>query len=660
MPYTPEQNGCCEQEHRTIVEASRTLMHAHGDLPKGLWAEIINTAAYIINRTGVSGIEGKSPYELWVGRKPSIKNLRIIGCTCYAHIPKQFRGKMSKKAVKGILIGYDENDGYRIWSLDKLKLIRSRDVIFDEEPLKQVEHLNSDKPEEPDESCVDFRRFLEKKDETNEHLDPNKNENPDTPSITEDEGGPSNENVSDDGGNVEDEIPDRVLRDRETLRPPERYGFDALVMSAETDVLNLEEPKNYREAINSENKVNWEKAMQSEIDSLHENKTWTLANLPDGKKAISTKWVYKVKMNPDGTIDKFKARLVVQGFSQRLGIDYEQTFSPVAKASTVRTLLSVAASKNMKLMQFDVSTAFLYGYLEEEIYIKQPEGFDDGSNKVCKLNRSLYGLKQAPRCWNQRFAAFLLKIGFKQSNADTCLFLKKTESTHIMIALYVDDGLVASIREEDLEIFIRDLKKEFKITTKPASYYLGFESHQQEGRITLNQKAYLKKLLERFGMENCRPSPTPMIQTGEEKDIEDPAKKEKFPYRQAVGGLMYLMVGTRPDIAYAVGVASRTLENPTWNNWVQVKRIFRYLKGTSQLGLLYKSGNNSLVCYSDADHGGDHSTGRSTTGVVAMFSNAAISWLSQRQTSVSISTTEAEIVAASDLWLKRLLLDMEN
>lgn len=368
--------------------------------------------------------------------------------------------------------------------------------------------------------------------------------------------------------------------------------------------------------------------------------------------------------NPDGSVDKYKARLVVKGFLQRKGRDYDQTFSPVARLATVRALLSVAAQENLYLVQFDVCTAFLNGKLSEEIYVQQPEGYADGTSNVCKLNRSLYGLKQAPRCWNSCFEEILLDMDFRQCEADCCLYTKQVNGKKLLITLYVDDGLVAATNQDIADSFLNDLRTRLQITVKPATYYLGLEiSREKDGSVFINQKAYAKKVLERFGMADCNPVTTPI-----EKEVCHSGKNdvtEKFPYREAVGALAYLMVGTRPDIAYAVGVASRKLESPSRDDWLKVKRIMRYIKGTYTYGIKYKALYlpGVLVGFSDADHGGDNETGRSTTGVVCQYSGGIISWLSQRQASVSISTTEAELVASSEaarelVWLTRILKEL--
>lgn len=365
MPYTPQQNGCSERENRTVVETARTIMHAYGNITQNLLAEMINSASYILNRTGPSNISGKSPYELWYSKKPGIKHLRIIGSTCYAHIPKQRRKKMDRKAVKGILLGYDHNEGYRILN-EENKLIRSLDVIFKEKTLIQKKEVgfpvNADLP---DQELQDSELQTEEQVEV------------DTQSIEEEE--ESEEETQEDielTGEPENNLQKNIetigrqLLDRSTIKRPEK--FKDYIAYVSTD---FREPETYIEAIKSDQQDERKEAMDREIKALQENQTWTLEDLPSGKRAIPCKWVYRIKTNADGSIDKFKARLVIKGFSQQKGVDFDQTFNPIARSFTIRTLLSVAANENMKLVQIDVSTAFLYGNLKETILMKQPEGY---------------------------------------------------------------------------------------------------------------------------------------------------------------------------------------------------------------------------------------------------------------------------------------------
>ena len=434
------------------------------------------------------------------------------------------------------------------------------------------------------------------------------------------------------------------------------------IMMSKDFVQGIKHPESFEEAMQSSEKAQWIAAMKDELYSLAKNKTWTLQDLPKGSKALPAKWVYKVKTNADGSVDKFKARLVIKGFKQKYGIDYDQTFSPVAKMSTIRALISITATENLYLSQFDVSTAFLYGDLEETIYMNQPQGFEDGSKKICRLKKSLYGLKQAPRCWNSRIGNYLEKIGFKASTADACLYIREQNGQKLLLVLYVDDGLVASTDKQELGNFMKELQEEFKITIKDGSYFLGLEIETKDDYIKIHQEAYARKILERFNFSKCNPVSTPM-----EKLVANDFQSGKvtnFPYREAVGALMYLMLGTRPDISYSVGVLSRSLENPTLEDIQRVKRVFKYIAGTLQVGLTYyRKGPKLLSCFTDADFGGCQVTGRSTTGIIVTYGGCAISWQSQRQATVSTSTTEAEIIAASEgakeiIWMKRLFKEI--
>jgi transposase InsO family protein len=655
-PYNQEQNGCAERDHRTIVEMSKCLLHAHTGLPPFMWAEMMNTSAYILNRTGVSGVAGKSPHEVWYGTKPRISHFRVIGTVGFAHIPKQLRNKLESKAMKCILVGYNDDTNYRLYVPSQRKIIWSHDVRFQVEPL-----------------CKNSKEFVEQGEQIEQSIEQVSNPpsaiefGSDSEEEIEVENEPDVPDANDVGVNQNAIItPPKVVR-RSTRHAkkidkqwPREQSHSVQVEDAYVFEIECNDPFSYEQAMESDEKKSWIVAMNSEISSLKENKTWKLVSLPPNRKAIKSRWVFKTKLNPDGTIDKYKARLVVKGFAQKAGVDYDQTFSPVAKSGTIRSVIAVAANEGMELLQFDVSTAFLYGELQEEIYMAQPEGYNDGTTKVCKLLRSLYGLKQAPRCWNRRIGEFLKSQGFNPSEADPCLFIKITATGKIILAIYVDDGLIAFKNKQEVNEFITMLQKEFKVVIKPASYYLGIQIEKQNGgSIKIHQSAYLEKVLKRFGMDECNPVTTPMVRDGEKQMTE--VLEENFPYREAVGALMYLMVGTRPDIAYAVGVVSRTLENPTFRDWSNVKRIMRYLRGTSNLGLTYEPNKiqNELTVYSDADYGGCIKTGCSTTGVVCLYGGGAVTWFSQRQKSTSLSTTESEIIAASEaarelVWLKRL------
>lgn len=548
-PYTPEQNGCAERTNRTVVETARTMLLAK-NLPKLLWAEAVNTAVYVFNRTGPSGVEGKTPYELYTERSSNLKTFHVFGTGCYLHIFQEQRKKWDAKGQRGIFVGYSvEIDGFRIWLKSKKnKVVRSKNVVFEPDSGEKTVALIPEETEErPTEPLFDFPK-----------------------------------NVSEDNKEVQElrKIPSRVLRDRKKLKPPSRL--------AEMCLTEVDEPRDYSEANISPDKLIWQKAMEEELDSLKENTTWILVELPPDRKPISNRWVYRIKHKANGDIDRYKARLVARGFSQRAGLNYNETFSPVARFDTIRSVLSVAANEQLKLAQFDVKTAFLNGIIEEEIYMSQPEGFNDGSGRVCKLQKSLYGLKQSPRCWNQRFKQVLRDFELNESDADPCLFYRCSKEDKLFVVLYVDDGLVAASKMSRTNEFLQKLETEFKITSGPLESFLNvLIKCEKDGSIFINQKSYTEKVIKKFSMEEAKPVSTP-IEKGSIITEEPSDEMTIAPYREAVGCLMYLAVATRPDITYAVNYVSQFLERPLQRHWTMVKRILKYLQGTLAFGIRYK------------------------------------------------------------------------
>lgn len=622
-PYTPEQNGCAERTNRTVVELARTMLLAQG-LPKFLWAEAVNTAVYVLNRTGTSRVNGKTPYEVFTGKTVELNKLHIFGTKCFVHIPKEKRKKWDPKGKAGVFVGYSDGvDGYRVWIESENRIIRSKDVIFEPEKTgRTVALLPSELNDEKSKS--------QPEDEANVFKD-----------------------------SAEVSSSDRQLRNRQQLKKPDRL---IEIMLAE-----INEPKNYTEAITSVDHEHWRKAMEEEMASLKENATWSLEPLPPDRKPITNRWVYRIKRKADGKIDRYKARLVARGFSQQEGVDYNETFSPVARYDTVRAILSVAASEHLHLAQFDVKSAFLNGFLKEEIYMQQPEGFSDGTDRVCKLHKSLYGLKQSPRCWNQRFKDFLVSLGLVESKADPCLFFRENCDDKLIVVLYVDDGLISASKKEDIEVFLRKIQDEFKITTEPVGYFLNINIIcQEDGSIEINQESYAKDILRRFNMTEANAVSTPIEQYLQPDKLTND-KPTNAPYREAVGCLMYLAVGTRPDIMFAVSYVSRFLEHPQEIHWSLVKRILKYIKGSVSLGIKYEAthANGRLEIYTDADYASDPATRRSVSGIVAKFCGGAVTWASKRQQCISLSTTESEYVAASEgareaMWLFRLYQEISS
>jgi histone deacetylase 1/2 len=425
------------------------------------------------------------------------------------------------------------------------------------------------------------------------------------------------------------------------------------------------EPTNDLEAIKDKN---WKMAMESEYDALVKNKTWHLVPPQRGKNIIGCKWVYKIKRKADGTLDRYKARLVAKGFKQRYGIDYEDTFSPVVKAATIRIILSLAVSKGWSLRQLDVQNAFLHGYLEEEVYMLQPPGFEDPANPhfVCKLDKALYGLKQAPRAWFSRLSKKLVDLGFQGSKADTSLFFSNKGGIIIFVLVYVDDIIVASSSERATTALLQDLKGEFALKDLgDLHYFLGIEVNKVQNGIVLSQEKYATDLLKKVGMSDCKPACTPMS-VSEKLSLHEGSllgPDDATQYRSIVGALQYLTL-TRPDIAFSVNKVCQFLHAPHTVHWIAVKRILRYLKQCAQLGIeFHKSGSTLVSGFSDADWAGSLDDRRSTGGFAIFLGSNLVSWSARKQATVSRSSTESEYKAIANataeiMWVQTLLAEL--
>jgi histone deacetylase 1/2 len=395
------------------------------------------------------------------------------------------------------------------------------------------------------------------------------------------------------------------------------------------------------------------------------NKTWHLVPPQRGTNVIGCKWVYKIKRKPDGSLDRYKARLVAKGFKQRYGIDYEDTFSPVIKAATIRVILSLAVSCGWSLRQLDVQNAFLHGLLEEDVYMHQPPGFEDPNqpNYVCKLDKALYGLKQAPRAWYSRLSERLIQLGFKASKADTSLFFLSKGGITMFVLVYVDDIIVASSTEQATSLLLRDLKEQFALKDLgELHYFLGIEVHKTNGGILLTQEKYASDLLKRVGMVDCKPVNTP-LSTSEKLSLYEGTPlgaQDTTRYRSIVGALQYLIL-TRPDISFAVNKVCQFLHAPTTVHWEAVKRILRYIKQCTGLGLkIHRSASTLVSAFSDADWAGCVDDRKSTGGFAVFLGTNLVSWSARKQSTVSRSSTEAEYKAIANataevMWIQTLL-----
>ncbi|KAJ0440609.1 putative RNA-directed DNA polymerase [Helianthus annuus] len=424
------------------------------------------------------------------------------------------------------------------------------------------------------------------------------------------------------------------------------------------------EPTTPQEAVS---KAEWKRAMEEELASLQKHNTWTLTDLPEGKQAIGLKWVFKLKFHADGKIQKYKARLVAKGYAQKNGIDYEETFSPVARFETIRVVLALAAQMGWVAYQFDVKSAFLNGVLKEEVYVRQAPCFEikGQERKVFKLHKALYGLKQAPRAWYSRIDGFLVQHGYRRSQSEPTLYVKKSgASDFIVVCLYVDDIVYTSSSQKLLAEFREKMVNEFDMTDiGKLSYFLGLEVTQRADGTFVGQQKYARDLLNRFGMGQCKTATTPM-NANEKLQMEDGgAAVDEHQFRSLVGGLIYL-THSRPDIAYAVGVISRFMHKPSVNHMGAAKRVLRYIAGSADLGLWYgKTGRVELAGYTDSDWANCVEDRKSLSANLFSIGTGAVSWCSKKQEVVALSTTEAEYIAATAAscqatWLRKILIEL--
>jgi hypothetical protein len=661
VPYSPEQNGVAERLNRTLVEKARCMLMESG-LSTDLWAEAIATANYLKNRSPTKVLKDKTPYEAWTGNKPDLSHLRVFGCKALINVASCRRQKWDPKAQEFIFVGYcEETKGYRVIHPVTKKLNKARDVVFfeneflgqhpvslffteltDQQPQPQVTTMQTVSVEagKCDSSVSESSDSVEN---TMHEIEASSSDNPDS---------------------VETEAVRRSCRNT----VPNKLIFNNDFVVNQAMLCRPTDPATLEDALQSPDAEKWKCAMEEEICAHTENKTWTLCDVPENKKAIKCKWVFKAKLKSDGKIERYKARLVVKGCSQKSGIDYEETYSPVVRYTSIRLLVALAAKYNLDIDQMDVTTAFLHPELKVEVYMELPEGHRL-NGETCRLNKSIYGLKQASRAWNKKLDKQLKEFGFSQSSFDPCVYFKITNGKILIIAVYVDDLLLLSNDSKEK----RKLKLNLMKGLGEAHYCLGIriQRDRKNGVITLDQQKYIEQVLARFNMSGCNGVCTPMDPNQDlfNDELLPATQKEQeeansYPYQEAIGSIMYAAQGTRPDITFAVGALSRFNNSHGKAHWNAVKRILRYLRHTVNRKLTYRKDSADELCgFSDSDWGGDKSDYKSTTGYVFLLSGAAVSWIAKKQPTVAKSTTEAEYMALSmaaseAIWIKGLYREL--
>lgn len=671
VAYTPQQNPISERKNRTLIEKTRCLL-IEANLPNSFWAEAVNTANYLINRSPCKSINGETPFQRWVGRMPSVRHLHIFGAKAFV-LNKKRRGKLDTKTDVGIFVGYSEiSKAYRIWIPKQRQVVISRDVKVVDKMYFSSEEENITEEKESDKNFIEMNFDIPNDNNTEVIL----NEEP----IDEED---LNENVDEHiQQNQNENIQENEVREQRNRKVPEWtkvYDMSMLTMD---------------EALKSVNAQEWSTAIKNEIKSHLKNKTWIIADKKEGKHIITSKIILTNKYNKHGEIERRKARIVARGFNQIPGIEYNETYSPVVKLSSLRFLIGLAVEENFKLHQMDVNTAFLNGDLEEEIYMEKPEGIErflqeimmeeienedqtmynlaremlddmrkSSNRKVCQLKKSLYGLKQAGRQWFMKLDKKLIDFGFTASLADPCVYVQGSGGDRVILTVYVDDIIIASPKLKKISEIKKKLTESFEMRDLGTLHYcLGIEFEHKDGEIFVSQRKYTEDLLKKFGMMECNPTVTP-LQPGIKLSMDKNQETINVPYQNLIGSLMYLAIGTRPDISHAVSYLSQYNSCYKHEHWLAAKRVVRYLKETKSLSLRFRKTNKPLEGMADADWASSEHDRRSYTGYCFKYGGSVISWESRKQKTVALSTAEAEFMSLTEaakeaIHLKKLSEDL--
>jgi transposase InsO family protein len=708
-PYTPEQNPIAERAIRTIFESMRSTLH-HAKLTSKFWPQVAKAACYIRNRCYTSSIKSKrTPEHIWSGRKPSIKHIRVIGCNAFVHVRKVERGKLDNKTTPAIHLGWNEQqNSYLVFDIELNKFVTSCHVEFDEESFSHSKQYN-ERINDASESYGDIGSHdelfnneialaklisLEPHNQAQPQPQPQQQPPilaPQTPPIEASE--PAAPSIKQPkakmnwkkDASISELNPDNVIsapRVRTTTKQLGLVNYKSDIGSEQAFSAFIT-PNTFEQAMQSAQRLNWRTAMDKEMQSLHDNNVWELVNMPTDKNVniMGCRWIYKVKETSEGEIERLKARLVGQGFTQVFGKDYNETWAPVPRYKSVRIIIAIACIKGYELKQLDIETAFLYADVKEDIYMRQPKGYEKGgANMVCKLKKALYGIKQAPHEWNNEINTFMVDVlQFTRCKSDTCVYVKRCKSGNIMIiSIFVDDIIIAHHTSDSDEwlSYKQLIVSKYKIRDLGnLEWILGMKVRRNRSArtLTIDHERYIKNMLINFGMEECNTAPTPesserltAFASSRDTDLTE--------YQTYVGALQYTASALRVDIAHAVNMLSRYLQAPKEEHLTAAKRVLRYLKGTATLGLNYSSSSSSsndssnnggviTSAYCDADWAGDHADRKSQTGLLVKVGGNTVIWASRKQTTTSLSTCEAEYIAISSvvqevIWTNSLLKEL--
>ena len=674
-PYSQAKNGVAERTFRSLLDTTRTLL-AHANLDDSWWDLAIKHATTIHNVSPTKKLQGRTPHLELTGEHFDAGRLRVFGAQAFVHI--ETRPKLGPRARTGVYVGHCfESDAHLVWLPDTSRLVTTIHARFNE----LIKTSPSSEPDTDDltPTVSEENAILPSNELTAAPPSDELSDDDLTPTVSEENalhiqhdscaaaageytvGSSSSPSTTQESAEPDEHIlttPTTTAQAIQTANGiPTTTATATPATTTATDGGDDDTP-DLKAALASAERDEWLKAIAEEATALETSNVYNIvkkANLPANAKVLQTKIVLRRKRDQNGEVKRLKARIVVKGFNQRHGIDYNETFAPTASKTAVRALFALATREGMYLCQMDIVTAFLYADLDaDHIYAAPPaiEGLFQ-RDEVLHLQKALYGLKQAPRLWGKTLHNFMLSQHFVATQTDACLFTKNTGNGRIWLAVYVDDIVVASDQLDALNNFKSELSKTFNVKDLGTpSFCLGvnIEYNREERRIRLGQKQYIVSLLQRFNMNNAKEASTPLPSGFKDRPTTKGAELPDVPFRNLVGSLLHLATTTRPDIATACSCLTRRMSCYSLYDWKVAKHVLRYLKGTANLCLQYDNSGNmtELVGYTDASFEADYETGRSRTGFVLCIANGPVSWNSRLQRHVSTSTAEAEYIALSD------------
>jgi transposase InsO family protein len=588
-PYTPQQNGVLESKNRTLIDMARTMLGEY-KMPERFWSEAVNTACHAIKRLYLHRLLKKTSYELLTDNNPNVSYFRVFGSKCYILVKKGRHSKFAPKAVEGFLLGFDSNTkAYRVFNKSSRLVEVSSDVVFDEtngSPREQVDLNDIDEDEVPTTAMRTMATGDVRPQELHEQDRPSSSTMVHPP--TQDDVQVPQEEEHDQGGAQEEQA-----MEEEAPRAPQtqvratierHHPIDQILGDISKGVTTRSclanfcghysfvssiEPFRVEEALQD---PNWVLAMQEELNNFKRNEVWSLVPCPK-QNVVGTKWVFRNKQDEHEVVTRNKDRLVAKGYAQVAGLDFEETFAPVARLESIRILLAYAAHHSFRLFQMDLKSAFLNRPIKEEVYVEQPLGFEDDRypDHVYKLSKALYGLKQAPRAWYECLRDLLITNAFKVGKADPTLFTKTCDGDIFVCQIYVDDIIFGSTNQKSCEEFSRVMMQKFKMSMMgELTYFLGFQVKKLKDGTFISQTKYTQDLLKRFGMKDAKPAKTSMGTDGH-VDLKKGGKSvDQKAYRSMIGSLLYLCA-SRPDIMLSVCMCARYQSNPKECHLVAVK-----------------------------------------------------------------------------------------